>query len=217
MRRIGIVAIVVSAMLGVAAPAAFAAQHFEGAAPGSVTCMVSVVVKFSPAMTTANARSVRKSASGKLNHCVASTSGVTITTSKFTSATGSGAAAFTNSVLNCGSPAISSATTSLSIPWRGKFQGAVDGLAYNGKATYFPSIISETGEQLVTQLGTNHEGIQLPTDSGATFVLFGGTFAAANDGMGGTLYGTYTASQMATMCASTGVKKMVLSGTMTVG
>lgn len=217
MRRVGIVAVVVSAMFGVLAPSAFAAQHFEGGATGSVTCMVSVTVKFSTGMTNANAGSVGKTVTAKLNHCHASASGVTITSAKFTATTGSGAAAFTNSVLNCGSPAMSSATTSLSIPWKGKFQGTINGMAYKGKATYFPSIISETGEQLVTQLGTNHEGIQLPTNSGATFVLGGSSFAAGTNGMGGTLYGTYTASQIATMSAGSGIKKMVLTGTITVG
>lgn len=212
MRRVVIVAVVVSAMFGVAAPAAFAAQHFEGAAPGSVTCMASVTVKFSTPMRTANAHSVGKTATAKLNHCVATTNGVTITNAKFT-----GAQAFTNSVLNCGSPATSSATTSISVPWKGKFQALLNGINYKGKATYFPSIISETGEQLVTQLGTNLEGIQLPTDSGATFVLHGGSFAAVSDGMGGTLYGTYTAGQLATMCAGSGIKKMVLTGTITIG
>ncbi len=217
MRRVVFVAVVVLAMFGVAAPAAFAAQHFEGAASGSVTCAITVTVKFSTAMTTANAGSVGKTAVAKLNHCMASASGVTITSAKFTNATGPGAAAFTNSVLNCGSPTMSSATTSLSVPWKGKFQGVVNGIAYRGKATYFPSIISESGEQLVTQLGTNDEGIQLPTNSAATSVLFGTSFADASNGMGGTLYGTYTAGQIASMCAGNGIKKMVLTGDVTVG
>ncbi len=212
MRRIVIVAVMVSAIFGVGVPSAFASPHFEGAAPGSVTCKVSVTVKFSPAMTTANAGSVLKSATAKLTKCMANTSGVTITPVKFT-----GASAFTNSVLNCGSSGVSSATTSLSIPWKGKFVGIVDRMSYKGKATYFPSIISETGEQLVTQLGTNLEGISLPTDPASTFVLDGGSFAAGTNGVGGTLYGTYTASQLSTLCAGSGVKKMVLSGVMTVG
>ena len=35
--------------------------------------------------------------------------------------------------------------------------------------------------------------------------------------MGGTLYGTYTAGQIASMCAGNGIKKMVLTGDVTVG
>jgi hypothetical protein len=202
----------VSAIFGIGVPSAFAAPHFEGAAPGSVTCQVFVTVKFSPAMTSANVGSVGKTMVAKLKNCGASASGVTIKTSKF-----SGAAAFTNSVLNCGSAPTSSATTSLSVTWKGKFQGMVNGLAYSGKATFFPSTVSEAGEQLVTQLGTNHEGISLPMDTASTFVLGGSSFAAATNGMWGTLYGTYTAAQMSTMCAGSGIKKMLLAGTMTVG
>ena len=212
MRRIVIVAVMVSAIFGVVAPSAFAAQHFEGAAPGSVTCQVAVTVKFSSGMTTASAGSVGKTMVAKLKHCVASNGAVIITNAKFT-----GAQAFTNSVLNCGSPSVSSATTSLTIPWKGKYQGVLDGIVYHGKATYFPSTISEAGEQLVTQLGTNDEGISLPMNTAATFVLGGSSFAAGTNGMWGTLYGTYTASQISTLCAGSGIKKMLLTGTMTVG
>jgi hypothetical protein len=215
MRRVVIVAVVgaLSAVFAAAAPSAFAAAHFEGAAPGSVTCQLSVTVKYAPPMTNANAGSVGMTSKAKLRFCHATDPRVHVSPTKFSNTP----ALTTGNVLNCGSSGSTSAVTALSISWKGSFTGPINGQVYKGRATYYPSTISESGEQLAPPSGTGLAGISMPTDESTTKVLGGGSFAANSDGMTATLYSSYTASQISSMCAKGGIKKMSLSGTITVG
>ena len=209
MRRLTIMAVLVVSLVtvGVGEVPAWAAAHFTGNAPGAVTCTVTATVKYSPPLTNTGGGTTR-TVTGRLRKCTATTTGVFVSLAKFRAG-----AAFTNSVLDCNSPSSTSVSTELSLKWFGRFSGSISGLKYNGKASYLPSITYGSGEQLVTNSG--HQGFTLPTNGPSSGV--NGSFRSAAGGLSATVYSTYSATQLATMCSGSGIKKLPLTGTMTIG
>jgi hypothetical protein len=207
----GAVVSVLSAGFALAAPSAFAATHFAGNAPGTVTCLVSVTVKYAQPMTNTNAGYVGMMSKVKLKGCHASNPGVKIQPTKFTNA-----AVFTNdNVLNCGSSGSSSVTSSFTIAWKGKFTGSMGGGSqFRGKANYNPTTVTDDGEQAVTGTG-GRAAISMPVNPSSTMAI--GSFLALSNGMTGTFTSNYPASQITTLCAGRGITRMTFTGTMTVG
>jgi len=190
-----------------ASPASAGGGHFYGNAPGSVTCSISVKVKFLPRMT--NSRAQVQKITGKLYACSASDPAVTIKNGKITRT-----AAFAQSALNCGNPVIG--PTSFQVTWKGLFNGPVGGgLVFSGRATYLPSVINLSGESMVTNLAGD-AGLALP-GSGNTSTVDQSFTAPGPTGSSGALYSAQTPAALTAMCSGSGIRILSMTGTVTIG
>jgi YVTN family beta-propeller protein len=107
---------------------------FSGAAPGSVTCTWSAKVAFSPPLTNSGGgTNPSQVTAGKLSRCVASDSAVTISKGTFTGS-------FASSPMECAEiVAATGAAATLTLSWKGDFNGSVGATTYAGKARFLPS------------------------------------------------------------------------------
>jgi len=205
------VAIVSMAWAGVQGSASSASTpkppKFAGAAPGAVTCSLTAKLRFSSPLTESGGVTTT-TVKGKLRSCSSTTGSVSI---KKGTLTGS----FSGSPINCVGPSSGTATGGFSISWKGEVNGVVRTASYAGKATIDPTAVLSTGEQLVTEL-SGQEGLQLLGSESGSFP--GGVSMAA--------FSADTASQLTAMCETKttvpsgngkGVKKLDLTGTITVG
>jgi virginiamycin B lyase len=104
----------------------------------------------------------------------------------------------------------------LTISWKGRVSGSVGGTTYSGKASFTPSAVSYSGEQLVTS-GRGDEGFTLPGSAHSSSVT--GSFAASSmNDRSATGYSSLTPSAITTACGQRhGVKSLTLMGAITVG
>jgi hypothetical protein len=187
--------------------------RFSGAATGSVHCAITVTVRFAPKMN--NHHTTAKSFKVRLSECVAhsSNSAVRITAGIIKDKNLIHGSLFTGSVLNCNHPAMPS--SEINISWKGTYNGSVGSTHFVGKASFFPSDVTISGEREVTN-ASDDVGIALPGTGNSARVDL--SFAApAPNAASATLYVPYTASQMSTLCAGRGFNKLVYTGTITVG
>ena len=187
--------------------------RFSGAATGSVHCQMVVTVRFAPRMN--NHHGTAKSFKVQLSGCVAhrTNSAVTITAGSIKDKNLIHGNLFTQSILNCNHPAMPS--SSINISWKGTYNGNVGSTQFRGKASYYPSEVTLSGEREVTN--SSHDvGIALPGSGNSARVDL--SFAApAPNGASAALFLPYTASQLSTLCAGRGVAKLVYTGSITVG
>ena len=95
------------------------ASHYQGAAPGSVSCSINATLKFSPKLTLSGGGTSPSTMNGKVSGCSTSYAGVTVITAKFSGS-------FPTSPLDCSS--LSTAATSsadFTISWKGSFNGSL--------------------------------------------------------------------------------------------
>ena len=177
-------------------------QKFQGAAPGLVTCGISVKVKYSPAMTdhggTATHTSVRVSG------CHATDSRVFIRSAKVQKT--SSTVAFSASQLNC--QPVNTLPPAVAIQWNGTYTSTQGSINLRGKATYAPSSIAVSSEQVITK-GNGDTGIGY-TATVAPHQSFSGAASMS-------LYTTMSASKFASTCSGRGFHALKLSGTISVG
>ncbi len=151
---------------------------------------------FSPPLTKSGGGTGPSEVTGRLSHCSASTSAVSVTGGTVTGS-------FTESPINCGTPSTPAGLATLDVSWKGQVNGAVGATTYAGPATFTTSTV--TGEAVGVY------GYSQP-----------GTHPASN--VTGSFSGYATASaltptsfhQLLRLC-SRKLKTMALSGTINVG
>jgi hypothetical protein len=210
-RLIAASSVLVVAVLALTATPAAAKKSvtakYQGDAPGSVTCSISVKVKYSPAMTNSGGRASHVSV--KLSGCHASDPRVHIGSAKLQPS--SPTAAFTATPLNCQPD--NTPPPALDIKWSGTFTGMMGSTSLRGKATYSPSSVTESAETVITS-GSGDVGLGLPGTGNTAAVT--GSFGDPN-GSSASLYTTMTSNAFQTMCAGHGFKMLKLRGTISVG
>ena len=190
-----------------ASPASARGGHFTGNAPGSVTCSMAVRVKFLPRHDEFPGSRKRSPESS-----MGAQPAIRLSPSRRACSRGTGA--FGQSALNCGNPVIG--PTSFSVTWKGKFNGPVGGgLTFTGKATYLPSVISLSSESMVTNVAGD-AGLALP-GAGNTSTVDQSFSAPGPTGSSGVLYTAETPAALATMCSSSGIHILSMTGTVTIG
>ena len=186
-------------LIGVLASPASAkgTPHFKGDAPGLVVCNLSASVGFSPAITESGGGTNPSSVKGKLSGCVASNSDVTITS-------GAVKGSFASSPLDCATSSATGTAATLTVTWKGDFNGTVGGTVglggvvtggttYAGSATYTSSNVaggtvtgSFTGNSTVTVNVPSDLTSKCEAKKGAKKLAVTGTFAVgATSGPGG--------------------------------
>ena len=181
--------------------------RFAGDAPGAVTCAASVKIRFSNPLTESGGVT-SSSVKGKLRDCTSTDGAVSISHGTLTGS-------FAGSPINCAGPSSGMAPGTFSISWRGDVNGTVETTSYAHKATFNASTSNASGEQLVTN-AQGQEGLQmLGTSEGS----FSGVVAVS-------AFSPDTSSQFVQMCETRtttpqgrgrGVKRLTLTGTITVG
>jgi len=182
-------------------------EKYQGPAPGSVTCALSVKVKYSPAMTNHGGRATH--ASVKLSHCHASDPRVVVRSAKLNP--GSSTAALTATPLNCQPD--NHQPPALVIKWNGTFTETQGSTHFRGKASYLPSFITENGEKVITNM-SNHVGLGLPGPGNTASV--NSSFSNPSTSTA-SLYTTMTQTAFTHTCARKGFHLLKLRGTITVG
>ncbi len=165
-------------------------------------------MSFSHPLTTKGGATHPSTVKGKLRSCVTSNSVVSIRSGRVT---GSFAAGFGSGCSWNGNQ-----TATLTISWRGKVSGQIGATAYSGRASFTPSTVSYSGEQLVANAGGD-QGFALPGLSHGAAVA--GSFAAPSmEGRSATAYTSVTPSALTSACKQKrGVKSLTLVGAITVG
>ena len=97
-------------------------------------CSLSAKVSFSPPLKSSSGGTNHSKIKGTLSHCFTTTGAVTLTSAK---ATGY----FASSPITCAST-VTNSSPSLTIKWKGDYNGSVGETTYGGKATFSPSQIS---------------------------------------------------------------------------
>ena len=175
---------------------------YQGPAPGTVSCSVSVRVKYSPSMTDSGGTPSHLSV--HMSGCQASDSRVKVASAKL--AQNSSTSAFTANALNC--QPVNTVPTGFNIAWRGRFTGMQGTLPVRGKATYAPSEFDPTSQQIVTSNG--HVGLEM---TGTVSNSFSDVSSAASIA----LYTNGSQHAFDTTCAGKGFHTLKLHGTITLG
>jgi virginiamycin B lyase len=198
-------AIVIVGAVVMPASARTRAPKFIGAVPGGVSCSVSAKVSFSPPLKTSGGGTNPSKVKGTLSNCTTSNGAVTIAKGKIKGS-------FASSPLSCTTLFSTGVSATLNIKWKGRVNGQVGSTIYAGNAKFTPSTLSSNSEELVTNAGGN-EGFLVPgSDKSSTGT---GSFAGASTANAGTVD---TSSALSGLCrAPKGVKKLTLTGTITVG
>ena len=199
--RLGVVVAVLmwTVLVGLLASPASAngVPKFKGDAPGLVVCNLSATVGFSPAITESGGGTNASSVKGKLSGCVASNSDVTITS-------GAVKGSFASSPLDCATSSATGSAATLTVTWKGDFNGTVGGTVglggivtggttYAGAATYTSSKVSAgtvtgsfTGNSTVTVNVPSNLTASCEAKKGAKKLALTGTLAVgATSGPGG--------------------------------
>ncbi|HUI05159.1 MAG TPA: hypothetical protein VLZ77_16590 [Acidimicrobiales bacterium] len=206
-RMVALSVVLVAGLLALSATPAAAGHRtkpskFQGPAPGSVRCAISVRVKYSPPMT--NSGGQAKHTSVRISNCHTSDSRVSIHSAKVQKT--SSTAAFSASQLNC--QPVNSLPPAVNLQWRGTYTQTLGNRMFRGKATYSPSAFEVSSEQVVSN-GSGDRGLAL-TGSVAPTESFGGSASMS-------LYTTDTPHAFAATCAGHGFHSLKLSGTITIG
>ncbi len=198
----GIVVASLAGALAASVPAgASAPPRFSGAAPGGVTCAVSVKVSFSPALTRTGGGTNRSVVTGTLSGCTTTNSALTLASGKITGS-------FASSPLNCATLSATGASSSLSVTWDGSVNGVVGGVTYAGPANFRPTAVTSIGEKVVAN-GSGDKGLALPGagSSTASGSVAGRVTAAA--------YSADTGSALTKLCqGARGLASLTLNGTL---
>ncbi|HLX88082.1 MAG TPA: hypothetical protein VKR22_06460 [Acidimicrobiales bacterium] len=210
--RFGFVGIAAVGLTLLPATSAWASPHFAGAAPGHATCLFTINLRFSPALTNSgggtNTRAV-----GKATGCTASYLGISFKrVEKVIINSRNQAAPFLTNPGLCGR-----ATTpggSFSVRWKGNFDGAFGGQNFSGTATFSPSVISTGGASLDTSGPT--VGLDLLPPAGNAVVGSFNRPPAGSGAISGTLESRYTTSALSALCAGKGIKLLRVSGLLTI-
>jgi len=179
-----------------------------GAASGTVECFFYATVSFHHGLTTSGGATSPSKVKGSTLLCDTNDSSLEDLTGRIT---GSFDAGFgTGCSWNGGQPA------TLTISWKGRTENTVGDHPYGSKVSYAPSVVSYTGEQVVTD-GSGDEGFALPGSANTSSVT--GSFAASSDaGRSATVYSSLTPQAIATACSTKrGLKQLVLEGAITLG
>jgi len=189
--------------------------HYSGAAPGSVSCSLTVTVAFKPAMTNSVA-STKVTAKGTFSQCTPSDSAVTVSGKLTSAGQGGDVTAFTQSPLNCSSSP--SSGSNFTISWKGTFNGSVGDQTFSGRAKYFGTTVEpaqSTPGETESSNGSGDAGITLPADA-----VTAGSFQANTPTpptASGSLYTQYSAAQISSMCTAGGVKSLTFTGSVSLG
>jgi virginiamycin B lyase len=199
-------AAIVALVLGAASPtSAKAPPRFSGAPPGSLSCVLSATLKFSPPMTRAEGGSSPSTVKGGLSHCTTGNTAVTITGGKLRGSFGS-------SPINCATLSATGASATLTVSWRGAVNGTIDGTHYAGRAHFAQSTVTYSGEQVVTS-ARGDVGLIMPgTDNRSNTIgsFAGGSTMVANS--------SDTPTSVTAACSRrNGVRHLALTGTFTHG
>jgi Putative Ig domain len=189
----------VGVISGVVSPASAKAPAFAGAAPGSVTCALSAIVNFSPRLKNSGGGTDPSAVTGHLSGCNTSTSAVVITRGMVTGS-------FAESPFNCSTLSSVSASATLTVAWRGAVNGMVGGTAYRGRANFTPSTVTYSGGA-VGVYGFSMPGIL--STSNVTGSFSGLSTASART--------PFSLQRLHAACRHSGIKKLVLTGTIVVG
>jgi streptogramin lyase len=203
---VGAVAIAAVGVLGTTPnSSAKAPPRFSGAPPGSLSCALSATLKFSPPITTSGGGNNPSTVKGKLSDCTTGNSAVTITSGKLTGS-------FARSPINCATLSATGASATLTVRWKGTVNGSIGGKEYAGRAHFTQSVVSYSGERVVTN-GSGDEGFSIPGTGNTSNTI--GSFAG---GSTLTAYTSDTSSSLTGACdRQKGVKHLTLTGTFTHG
>lgn len=183
------------------------APGYVGSAPGTVACSFQAKISFSPSLT--STEGATRPSKIKSNHlsCIASDSAVEI---RGGTITGSFAPGFGTGCSWNGNQAVT-----FTIDWNAKVNGDIGGTTYKGRASLTPSVVTYSGEQLVTSGGD--QGFTFPGSANTSTVT--GSFASSSvDDRDATAYSTLTPGQITSACSQKGgLKSLMLSGAMTLG
>ncbi len=184
------------------ASAQAAAQSFSGAAPGGVTCAVSVKVSFFPPLHLATGGTKPSAVAGTLSGCTTTNPALAITGGKVSGA-------FASSPLRCGKLSATGTSLSLSVSWAGSVDGVVGGVAYAGPAHFAASRVRSTKEKVVSN-SSGDKGLAVPgAGSAVTKGSFAGRFSAV-------AYSLDTGKKLIKLCkAAKGLRSLTLTGTVT--
>ena len=132
------------------------APKYVGAAPGSVTCSLSVKTSFSPPLTKSGGGTSPSAGKGTLSGCTPSNSALSITEGKVTGT-------FASSPLSCTTMSTTGAAASFDIAWKGSVNGVVGGTTYAGKATFAPTTVNG-GSATGSFSGAVTTSVTIPSD-----------------------------------------------------
>ena len=184
------------------------APSYSGPAPGSVACQFEARVVFSPGLRTSSEETNPASVSGRALDCGAGNLSVDIKSGRITGSFGAGFGS------GCAWNGDQAAT--LTISWRGDFYGTVGNTTYGGKASFTPSVVSYSGEQVVTDPGGGL-GFALPGNANSSSVT--GSFPISSmDGQAAIAYSSLTSTAIQQACSQhPGLRTLELSGTIVLG
>jgi len=194
------------AVLGTASPtSAKVPPRFVGAPPGSLSCVLSATVRFSPPMTTSGGGSNPSTVKGELSHCITGNAAVTITGGKVRGS-------FARSPINCATLSATGASATLTISWRGAVNGTIGATEYAGRARFTESTVSYSRERVVTNVGGD-VGLVMPGTGNTSNTI--GSFAGGSTMTAST---SDTPSSLTAACSRTkGIRHLALTGTFTHG
>ena len=191
--------VVVGTLGIVAGPAAARTGHYNGAAPGAVTCQLTGTIRFSPSVSAAMTGQHRSRLKGRLFGCDTSNPYVTITSARVDEV-------FTTTPLNCATLSSTGAAATLTVRWRGKVLGR--------NASFNRTTETNSRSQVVTN-ARGDEGFAIPGGGGKA--SSSGSFPATS-GSSASVYTTFTRSVLASMCRSRqGVRSLAVTGTVSLG
>lgn len=190
-----------------------ASQHYQGDAPGTVTCQAKLRAVFAPPMTNSTVPT-NVNASGVFKNCSTSNPVVQKVKGILDRHTPVNWSAITKSPINCaGNP---NAGATLGVTWHGRMTGIFQGGTFKGRAKYDPTVTQAlpftTGEVAVNgaKAGISFTGSEVDT----------GSFAGPTNNAGpvtGTLLTQYSPAQLAALCAGKGVSTLTFTGSITLG
>jgi virginiamycin B lyase len=183
-------------------------SRYTGPAPGSVSCQFEAKVSFSRPLTASGGGGNPSKVKGRLESCISSDSAVIIRSGRIT---GSFASGFGTGCIWDGNQA-----GTFSISWRGSVDGSVGATAYQGRASFTPSVVSYGGEQLLTD-SSGDDGFALPGSTNSTTAT--GSFPGSSmDDRMATAYSSLTPSAIAAACRERhGFRSLTLTGAITIG
>lgn len=172
--------LLVAGMLLTTAEAATAqpVQHYSGAAPGDITCGLSLNLKFSPPLSQAGGGTTYSLIRGTIvaRTCTPTNSDVTITRAKVYGS-------FNGIPLSCAGGVLTAndVEASLTVKWTGQYNGTLNGQTWTGAATYDASVINYSGESLETN-SAGRVGFSFPDSGGTSPLNSGSSFDDLNNG-----------------------------------
>ena len=215
MRRGPFFALLFVALLGLVLTPAIPASaqsatlsRYAGPAPGSVSCQFEAKVSFSRPLTASGGAGNPSKVKGRLESCLSSDSVLNIRSGRIT---GSFVSGFGSGCTWNGNEA-----ATLTISWRGSVNGAIGATTYRGRASFTPSVVSYSGEQLLTD-SSGDEGFALP-GSTHSFTATGSFPGSSTDDRMATGYSALTPSAITSACGQRrGLRSLTFSGAITIG